>query len=197
MKVLVTGGAGYLGKYVLSELEAQGIDYITLGRSPATHSLPHLVVDLLNSDTYTDWIHQQEPTHLIHLAWYTEHGKYWESDLNYEWVIATKRLVDTFCDGGGRHVLVTGTCAEYDWRYGYCVEDLTPINSSSLYGRSKDLARRACHQRCTESNVKLSWARIFYPYGYGEPSSRLIPSLFSFFEGGCLHLVLILWPIGI
>ncbi|QEP42739.1 NAD(P)-dependent oxidoreductase [Ectothiorhodospiraceae bacterium BW-2] len=35
---------------------------------------------------------------------------------------------------------------------------------------------------CNKHNVPLAWGLVFFPYGKGEPETRLIPSLFSVFR---------------
>lgn len=182
MKVLVTGATGFIGQYLIKNLESIGIDYVTVGRS-GPGSEKHIQFDLLSDDNLEGYIKRIKPTHLIHMAWFTEHGKYWESPLNIGWLMATNRLVEAFCQSGGKHVVITGTCAEYDWRYGYCVEDLTPLLPKTLYGVSKNSARSVAGQICKKYGVGLAWARIFFPYGLGESPDRLIPSLFSVFRG--------------
>jgi nucleoside-diphosphate-sugar epimerase len=117
------------------------------------------------------------------LAWYAQHGKYWTSPLNLRWVEATTRLAQAFCKAGGKQVVVAGSCAEYDWSYGYCREDSTPLNPATLYGKAKDDARRLVMMACARHRVPCSWGRIFIPFGTGEASQRLIPSLIEVFQG--------------
>jgi nucleoside-diphosphate-sugar epimerase len=82
--------------------------------------------------------------------------------------------------------VITGTCAEYDWSHGYCVEDVTPLKPKSLYGICKDTTRRVVELVVEKHGVSMSWARVFFPYGPGEASQRLIPSLFNAFAGELL-----------
>ena len=183
MKVLVTGGSGFIGKYVLNELIKSNIDFVTIGRNERDYTHKYLRMDLLECTDFSSIIKDIKPTHLIHLAWHTKHGEYWDSALNYDWMNVTQRLLESFCQNGGKHVLITGTCAEYDWRYGYCLEDFTPTNSNSIYGNIKNETRIISQKICKEHNVNLTWARLFYPYGLGETSERLIPSLFDVCNG--------------
>ena len=82
--------------------------------------------------------------------------------------------------------MITGTCAEYDWTHGYCVEDVTPLRPKTLYGICKDTTRRVIELVVEKHGVSMSWARVFFPYGPGEASQRLIPSLFNAFKGDIL-----------
>ena len=110
MKVLVTGATGFIGRYLIDDLKSAGIDYVTLGRGGSS-SEEHIQLDLLSDEDLVGHIKRIKPTHLIHMAWYAEHGKYWESSLNIDWLAATTRLVEAFCQSGGKHVVITGTCA--------------------------------------------------------------------------------------
>lgn len=83
---------------------------------------------------------------------------------------------------GGQHIVVAGTCAEYDWTYGYCIEEKTPLTPATLYGTSKDATRRLLMSLCSMHKVTCSWGRIFMPYGPGEDSRRLIPALNDVFD---------------
>ena len=182
MKVLLTGATGFVGRYVVKELERQGIEYVSLQRSLPSDDRA-IQMDLLGTLEFESLFQKFKPTHLIHVAWYAEHGSFWKSDTNLQWIMATKRLVEAFCLSGGQHVVITGTCAEYDWSHGYCVEDVTPLKPNSIYGICKDTTRKMIELVVEEYGVSMAWARVFMPYGPGEKSQRLIPSLFKAFKG--------------
>lgn len=183
MRVLLTGATGFIGQYVARKLHAADIDFVTVGRTPNYVGREHIPADLLRATDYSQVVLSARATHLIHLAWYAEHGKYWSSPFNIDWLKATTDLVDTFCRLGGQHVTISGTCAEYDWTYGYCIEGVTPTNPSTIYGMAKDSTRRICQNICSQYAVPLAWGRIFFPYGRGEVTSRLLPSLSAVFQG--------------
>lgn len=184
MRVLLTGASGFLGRYVLDQLTQQGIATSVVGRTrPAGYAGDFISADLLRVDDYSAIVQSAKATHLLHLAWYAEHGKYWASPLNLRWVEASIRLVEAFCAAGGKKVVVAGTCAEYDWSYGYCREDVTPLTPGSLYGTAKDATRRLLAAICNRHQIPFAWGRIFLPYGQGEDQRRLIPSLIKVFQG--------------
>ncbi len=185
MKVMLTGATGFVGRYVAQELERQEIEYVSVQRG-MTSNHPAIQMDLIGTGELEELFQKFKPTHLIHMAWYAEHDKYWDSELNLQWVLSTKRLVEAFCSSGGQHVVVTGTCAEYDWTHGYCVEDVTPLKPNSLYGICKDTTRRVIELVVEKHGVSMSWGRVFFPYGSGEAPQRLIPSLFKVFKGEVL-----------
>ena len=79
--------------------------------------------------------------------------------------------------------MVAGTCAEYDWSHGYCREESTPLNPATLYGIAKDAARRLVMAVCEQNQVSCAWGRVFLPFGAGESTQRLIPSLIAALRG--------------
>ncbi|MEY8199391.1 MAG: NAD(P)-dependent oxidoreductase [Colwellia sp.] len=185
MKVLVTGASGFIGRYLVNKLAELDIELAVLGRTPPEDNaaIEFISADLLAKPDFYQLFKNRNFTHLIHLAWYAEHGKYWHSSLNLDWVSSTIHLVDSFCQAGGTKVVVAGSCAEYNWDFGLCHEDSTPTTPNTLYGHSKDATRRLVMAICKQHNVSCAWARIFQPYGAGEDPQRLIPSLIAAFRG--------------
>lgn len=185
MRVILTGASGFLGRYVLDSLRRQNIETVMLGRRPVPGSTfaDFIETDLLATPDFAALVKDAKATHLLHLAWYTEHGKYWISPLNLRWVEATTRLTEEFCKAGGERVVIVGTCAEYDWSHGYCREDSTPLNPATLYGTAKDAARRLAMATCAQHQVPCAWGRVFLPFGKGEAHQRLIPSLIDVYRG--------------
>ena len=184
MKVVVTGASGFIGHYVLAALQLLGIESVAVGRHRPRLAKSFIEADLLSVTDFNSLVHQVQATHLLHLAWYADHGRYWTSPLNLRWAEVTTRLAEAFCAAGGQQMVIAGTCAEYDWAQGYCREDSTPLNPVALYGTAKDVSRRLVMAVCAQHQVPCAWGRIFLPYGQGESASRLIPSLIEVFRGG-------------
>lgn len=185
MKVMVTGAAGFLGAYVLRALERQGIAALAVGRTRPCDcaGADFIAADLLAEQDLAPLCAQARASHLVHLAWFTRHGEYVSSPLNFRWVDASTRLVEAFCKIGGQHVLVAGSCAEYQSSDGRCDEDTTPLHPATVYGVAKDATRRLLMALCAQHRVPCAWARIFFPYGAGEASPRLLPRLIAALQG--------------
>ncbi len=173
-----------MGRSVLELLNREGVETVVAGRRlPQGVSPNHFYeADILGSVDFEALTKSSGATHLLHLAWYAEHGKFWTSPLNLRWVDATVRLAEAFCRAGGQKIVMAGTCAEYDWSYGYCSERHTPLNPDTLYGITKDATRRLVAAVCAEHRLPFTWGRIFIPYGPGEDRNRLIPALIDVFE---------------
>ena len=92
----------------------------------------------------------------------------------------TTRLVDAFQIAGGRRVIGVGTCAEYEWSDDRCVRSHA---AASYIVRTQRRACRLLTGMCWQRNIEFVWARIFFLFGTGEASQRLIPSLVEALEG--------------
>lgn len=186
MKLLVTGASGFIGRHVMALLRERGVAAWTLGRSqpagwPASR---HVVCDLLaDAQGCADALRRLAPSHLLHLAWVTDPAQYPTSPLNARWQAATQQLARAFAGAGGRHMVVAGTCAEYDWSHGWCHEDATPLLPATPYGAAKDATRRWLQDHAGALGLRLAWGRIFFPFGPGQAQQRLIPALVSALQG--------------
>ncbi|GAB1386144.1 NAD-dependent epimerase/dehydratase family protein [Melaminivora sp.] len=188
VKIALTGGLGFLGRHVLAQLRARGCDVVLLGRSRPAEAGKATdgdwrAVDLLDTPHLQAALRGLGASHLLHLAWYTEHGRYWSSSENLRWVDASLQLLQAFAAQGGQHALLAGSCAEYDWSHGWLREATTPLQPASLYGVAKDATRRLAQAWCQAQGLGLAWAHVFYPFGPGEGERRLLPSLLRVFAG--------------
>lgn len=180
-RVVVTGANGYLGKVLLSKLIESVDAVLCLGqREPdyVTDRIQFCRVNLLHEIPEAALLAFQ-PTHLIHLAWIADHGVFWESPLNNQWVDATQKLVLTFGGAGGKHVTITGSCAEYTWNELPCDEASSETRPSTLYGQSKLICLEQTSKQCKALGMELAWGRVFFPYGRCENPKRLVPQVFA------------------
>ena len=179
VRVVVTGATGFVGRHVIDVLEKRSVSYVAVGgvgrHSACTGRDEHCALDLL-SEGAPGKLLGFGGTHLIHLAWYAEHKHYWTSPKNFDWASTTLALVRAFALGG-RHVTAIGTCAEYDWTRGLCIEDDTPLEPSTIYGEVKAATARLTQTACASSGVSCCWARLFLPFGPGEHPDRFVPSV--------------------
>jgi nucleoside-diphosphate-sugar epimerase len=181
-KVLLTGAAGFIGRHCLPILLTKGYEVHAADSRESAENVPDVCwhkVDLLDSLEITGLMSEVRPTHLLHFAWFTAPGEYWNSLENLRWVKASLDLLEAFVSYGGTRVVMAGTCAEYDWRYGYCSEQITPLAPTTLYGTCKHSLRLTLEAFAKQTGLSAAWGRIFFVYGPHEHPSRLIPSVIT------------------
>jgi len=181
MKVLVTGGRGFIGQHCLAQLVAKGYEVHAVSSRPqfSTPGVQWHQADLLDLTQIGPLVRNLKPSHLIHLAWHTEHGKYWAARENLNWVQASLALMYEFTKSGGQRFVAAGTSAEYDWSYALCSEAKTPCRPATLYGTAKFSTGLLLESWSSQSGLSGAWGRIFFLYGPGEYPSRLVPSVIN------------------
>ena len=177
-KVLITGASGFIGRQCVPVLVSKGYEVHALSRSrqPET-ACPNVSwhqVELLRPGSAAELIDQVRPDSILHLAWYSEHGKFWEAMENLDWVRASLELLHSFADSGGKRIVAAGSCAEYNSMAGECIENSTPLRPETLYGSSKLALERLFHSSTPQVGLSSAWGRIFFLYGPNENPSRLV-----------------------
>ena len=185
MRVLVTGAAGFIGSHVTRILVSRGDEVIALERPGADKSRISDVVgqveyrecDLGDAPLLQTTVSQIRPEICAHMAWYTEHGKYWHAPENLDCVMNSLALVRLLANCGCKRILVAGTCAEYDWSHERLIEGVTPCIPRTLYGASKYALFLMLEKFCAMRSMALAWPRYNFIYGPGEAPGRLVPTI--------------------
>lgn len=163
MRILVTGGSGFLGRPVVDLLVGRGHEVHAVSRSAPDGPGHRHVVDLLDPMA-SDVCRQVQPEVLLHLAWYADPGRFWHATSeNLAWLEASVRLTRSFLASGGRHLVGVGTSAEPS----------PGVSAPSVYAASKAALRQALLGAAPGA---AAWARLHQPYGPREPATRLIPA---------------------
>jgi nucleoside-diphosphate-sugar epimerase len=180
-KVLVTGASGFIGRHTIETLVSRGFEVHAVTSKSASVSASEdchwHVADLVDMSAIRPLVKNIKPSHLLHLAWYAVPGKYWTALDNFLWVQASLELLRQFRDQGGERVVMAGTCAEYDWNYGYCSELVTPRHPNSSYGVCKNALQDMLAAYSSLTGLSSAWGRIFFLYGSYENPNRLVPSV--------------------
>lgn len=137
MRVVVTGGAGFVGSNVVAVACERGDDVTAIVRSAPPRPDPrcrYIVLDLLDADAVTDAISSVRPDAVVHTAiWndfagiYADRRRAWES-----YVGVTRTLADVTCETGAALVTVSS-----DWVFDgtqSMADESTPPNPVNYYG---------------------------------------------------------------
>lgn len=179
-RILVTGGSGFIGRHVLNLLIDRGYEVHVIssqtGQSLNTECQWHHV-NLFDIQKVEKLFQVIKPTHLLHLAWETEPGKFQESMKNFLWVQCSLGLISNFIKYGGQRVVMSGTFLEYDWSYGNLMENITPSSYQNPYTTSKNALRLMLRSISKTNGLSSCWGRVCFVYGPNEHPKRLIPSV--------------------
>lgn len=166
IKVAVTGASGFIGRAACKALAAEGVKVIALSRAE---------VPIGPGKALPAWEEIGSPDILLHLAWekldkYTDPAHF-ETILPAHYAFL-KNLVAT----GLPAMTVAGTCFEYGMQEG-CLAETDKTDPHLAYGFAKDSLRRQLAFLQREVPFALTWARIFYTYGEGQPERSLYGQL--------------------
>ncbi|TKB95113.1 MAG: NAD(P)-dependent oxidoreductase [Nitrospira sp.] len=193
-RVLVTGATGFIGSHCLVSLVQRGYEVHAISTKlvmKAESSIVWHQADLLDESSGVRLMESVKPTHLLHLAWYVVPGKLISSDLNFDWVHSSMKLLRAFQQQGGRRVVMSGSSYEYDWNYGYCHEARTPKIPNTVYGACKHALDVMVQAFCLAHGISQAWPRVFFLYGPNEHPDRLVSSVIrSLLQGAearCSH----------
>jgi nucleoside-diphosphate-sugar epimerase len=186
MRIALTGATGFIGRNLLNALANRGHTICLLLRSEHPQVEFPSTVEKISFDLkeeHTDFLERiGNPDMLIHLAWgglpnyrSTHH---FESELPLHFNFL-KRVIRA----GVKKIVVAGTCFEYGAVSG-CVDESHPTNPTNPYGHAKDSLRRQLEFLRLTCDFELTWSRIFYLFGDGQPSGSLLPLLDAAIDRG-------------
>ncbi len=180
-KILVTGGNGFLGKYVVKLLLQQDVSVISVVRKGTIVESSiryHLNFSLVEVDDLFELDEFQWNELLIgvdtiiHLAWYVKHPDFWNAYENVKALSSSLRLVNAAVSSKVRRFVGVGTCAEYQSQPTPLSID-TVLDPNDLYSSSKVSLYLMLKSVAQQGLLDFAWCRLFFVYGKGEPASKL------------------------
>lgn len=190
MRVLVTGGAGYIGSVVAEELLQEGhtvvvYDNLQKGhRDAVPRAAAFVQADLLDMPTLRSTVHQHTIEAVVHLAAdslvgesMADPAKYYRSNVQ-----ASLTLLDVMRDAGVRTLVFSSTAAVYGEPQKQPVQESDPTTPTSPYGETKLVIERALGWYGRAYGLRFISLRYFNAAGATErlgerhdPETHLVP----------------------
>jgi UDP-glucose 4-epimerase len=190
MKVLVTGGAGYIGSVVVEELIGKGesvvvFDNLSQGHFEAVHPKALFVQgDLANRNEIDAAFSQHRPDAVMHFASKTLVGESMQSPFLYlgDNVTNGLNLFRSMIDHGVKRIILSSTANLFDQPERMPIDESERIVPGSPYGESKFILERILHWLDRIHGLRFACLRYFNAAGAtptrGEdhdPELHLIP----------------------
>ncbi len=183
-RILLTGATGFVGRQVLRQLATQGHKLTIIlrdGKQLMFNDNPEIETIISTTDLFAEtvdwWANALEDIDtVIHAAWYAEPGQYLQSPKNLDCLQGTLNMAKGAAQAGVRRFVGIGTCFEYDLSHGMLSIE-TPLKPMTPYAGAKAAAFMALSQCLPAQTVEFVWCRLFYLYGEGEDTRRLVPYL--------------------
>jgi len=170
MKVLLTGATGFLGNYLLSELNAQKTEVYTIGRT-ADNTIPcDLAKDSLElpSDASYDMVvHNAGKAHFVPQN--EAEGKVFY-DVN---VGGTEKLLDAILSlkNKPKCIVFVSTVAVYGLELGENIDETAPLLGNTPYAKSKIMAEEMIQTWCANNGVNCVILRLPLVVGENAPGN--------------------------
>ena len=203
MRVLVTGGAGYIGSVVTEELikdNHQVVVYDSLykgHRAAVVNGAEFLQADLRDGETLRRTLREKNIEAVIHMAAdslvgesYVNPSKYYDNNVGSGLV-----LLDAMREADVQQLVFSSTAAVYGEPEKQPIEETDPTNPTNPYGESKLAFERAMYWYDRAHRLRYASLRYFNAAGatqncgeVHDPETHLIPILLQVAVGKRDHV---------
>ena len=179
MRVLITGGAGYIGSHTVRALRAMGrevvvLDTLELGFEAATLGAPLVVGNAGDGALVRSLVEEHRIDSVVHFAGYKNAGesmqvpgKYFENN-----VVATARLLEALVGTSVRSFVFSGSCSVYGTPAVLPVDEKAALQPESPYGQSKLIGEQLL--RWHGELHGLQWMSLRYFNASGASTDTMI-----------------------
>jgi len=180
-RTIVTGAAGFTGRYLVERLAADGHEVHALVHQPAPDierfcDAVHAgnLMDLARLRTLVDEVRPQHVVHLAAIA-HVHHGDV--SELYQTNVVGTRNLLEALTGGEGElvSVLLASSALVYDQSEGGVLDETSRLKPSNDYGISKLASEHVAGMYA--ARLPITIVRPFNYTGQGQAPNFLIPKI--------------------
>ena len=178
MKILITGGAGYVGSACLRHVAAQGhevlaYDNLGMGHRAAVDGHPLVVGDIADTALLTQTLGDFGADAVMHFAAATYVGESVENpELHYRNNVAgSLSLLTAMRAAGVQRMLFSSTCATYGMAQSDTMSETTPLDPFSPYARTKLAVEWMIRDFAHAYGMGFTLLRYFNAAG-GDPDGR-------------------------
>ena len=179
MRILVTGGAGYIGSHMVKLLGERGYEVLTVDNLSEGNPWAVLygdlkVIALLNYKTLEDVLLHFRPDAVIHFAAKVKVPESVKKPLLYyeNNFMGTVNLLQAMERAGTKYLIFSSTAAVYGIPKSIPVKEEDPTTPINSYGWSKLFAERAIKDFASISGIKYAILRYFNVAG-ADPDVRI------------------------
>lgn len=205
MRILVTGGAGYIGSIVVEHLIEAGeevvvLDDLSQGHRAAVHPRAAFVQGSVSDRALLDDLFRAYPFDgVMHFASYTLVGESMEQPFRYlrDNVVGGLTLLQAMVEHGVRRFILSSTANLFDRPRRIPIAESEAIVPGSPYGESKHILERALFWLDRIHGLRYASLRYFNAAGAtaerGEdhrPETHLIPRVLQVALGRQEHIVI-------
>ncbi len=206
MKVLVTGGAGYIGAHAVRELKKAGdevviFDNLIYGHRELAQGERLIVGELENTALLRDVFAEHKFDAVMHFAAFAYVGESVENPSKYyrNNVAATLNLLDAMREAKVNRFIFSSTCATYGEPKEIPIPESHPQNPINPYGASKAMVERILQDYAVAYGLKFVALRYFNAAGADEsgeigedhnPETHLIPLVLDAALGRRNHITI-------
>ena len=193
-KVLVTGGAGYIGSFVVRELKNKShevviLDNLSQGHKEAVKDFRLEQIDLLNDrEKLHNLLSSEKFDGVIHMASFIQMGESYKNPSKYYWnnVVGFLSLLDAMKESGTSNIILSSSAGVYGNPVKVPITEDDPKNPLNPYGETKYQMERILEDYDAAYGIKFTSIRYFNAAGaaldgsLGEnhpEESHLIPNV--------------------
>jgi UDP-glucose 4-epimerase len=193
MRVLVCGGAGYIGSNMTAMLAANGFepivfDNLSKGHISAVADFEFVKGDLADYELLIETLRKYKIEAVMHFAAFIEVGESVQAPLKYYHnnVSNTQNLLSAMETAGVGKFVFSSTAAVYGMPKIVPITEDAPKQPISPYGQTKWAVERMCHYQSRAKKLRYATLRYFNACGAGKnaqlgedhrPESHLIPRI--------------------